>query len=258
MPVPGAVTDPSAVAGEEVRFAGAGGDEIGGYLARPTDDGDRPGVIVIHEAFGLNDHIRDVARRFAAVGHTALAPDLYSREGTPDTGDMRSVFEAMYAQPDERIVGDLEGAARTLGERDDATGAVGCVGFCSGGRQTLLFACNTERLSAAIDCWGGFTLRASADEETTPLRPVTVGDQLARLSCPALIVVGADDQNPTPQDGERLVELARAAGRDARLTVYEDAGHAFFADYRPNYREAPAHRLWDEMTAFFAQRLAAR
>ena len=257
MAVPGAVLDTEAVLGEDVRFAGADGDEIRGYLARPAQAGEHPGLIVIHEAFGLNDHIRDVARRFANIGYTALAPDLYSREGGVDAADREAVFAAMYAQHDERVIGDLEGAAHELLRRDDTTGAVGCIGFCSGGRQTLLFACNTDKLSAAVDCWGGFTLRASADAQTTPQRPVTVIDQLDRLSCPTLVVVGAEDGNPSPHDAERLAERARAAGVDLRVSVYEDAGHAFFADYRPTYREPAAHRLWDEITAFLGRHLRA-
>jgi carboxymethylenebutenolidase len=108
----------------------------------------------VHEAFGLNDHIRDIARRFAALGYTAVAPDLYSREGAPADGDMDAVLATMRAMLDERIVGDLVGAAALLREQPNAGVRVGCVGFCSGGRQTLLAACSSTAIDAAVDCWG--------------------------------------------------------------------------------------------------------
>jgi carboxymethylenebutenolidase len=257
MAVPGALADPESVTGEDVSFAGHGGDAIHGYRARPAGAGEQAhgAVIVLHEAMGLNDHIRDVTRRVAGLGYTALAPDLYTREGTPAEGDREALFATMFGQSDAQLVGDLQGAADHLHGLDEVNGKVACIGFCSGGRQTLLFAANTTSLAAAVDCWGGFTLRASADELTTANRPVPPADQLEGLHCPLLVVVGGSDQNPSPQDGETIVARATAAGRDARLSVYEDAGHAFFADYRPNYVEPAAHRLWDELQGFFAQHL---
>lgn len=255
MPVPGALADPSAVRAEQVRFPGAGGDEVDAFLARPVAAGEHPGVVVIHEAMGLNDHIRDVTRRFAGIGYGALAPDLYTREGTPPEGDRERMMAMLFAQPDERVVGDLRGALDYLHALDDTAGGVGCVGFCSGGRQTLLLACNTDRLAAAVDCWGGFARRATPDAETTSERPVPVIDQTERLACPLLLVAGAEDANPSPADVEAIAERARRSGEEVRVSVYDGAGHAFFADYRPTYRERPAHRLWEEMTAFFAEHL---
>ena len=158
--VPGAVEDPSSLETAEVSFTGFDRDELNGYLAVPASDELRPGLIVIHEAFGLNDHICDVARRFAAQGYTVLAPDLYTREGAPGE-DWEQIKAKMQKMPDKRIVGDLEGAAAFLRVRPEATGKVGCIGFCSGGRQTLLFACSSDAPDAAVDCWGGSITRAT-------------------------------------------------------------------------------------------------
>src|SRR5436853_707759 len=160
--VPGAVRDPSRLTTSEVTFAGAGGDQLNGYLAAPDGADMRPGIVVIHEAYGLNDHIRDVARRFAAQGYTVLAPDLYTREGPPGE-TFEEIMGKMQKMPDSRIVGDLDGAAAFLRVRPEASGKVGVIGFCSGGRQTLLFACSSESPDAAVDCWGGSVLRASKD-----------------------------------------------------------------------------------------------
>src|SRR4051794_32014385 len=108
--VPGQVDDLSTLDTAEVALTGAGGGTVGGYPAAPTAGAGDPGLIVIQEAMGLNEHIRDVARRFAALGYTALAPDLYTREGAPPE-DFPKVMAAIQAVPDERAIGDLEGAA---------------------------------------------------------------------------------------------------------------------------------------------------
>ena len=88
--VPGALTDPARVIAEELTFAGAGGDQVNGYLARPADPdpAGHPGMIVIQEAMGVNDHIRDMTNRFANLGYVALAVDLYTREGGPPPMEM--------------------------------------------------------------------------------------------------------------------------------------------------------------------------
>src|SRR5262250_3253284 len=112
--IPGAVTDPSRVRGEAIEFK-SGGDTIKGYFARPSQSGSYPGIVVIHEAFGLVEHIRDIARRFANIGYNAVAPDLYSRKGGPsDPNDINTVFPVMFGKSDAEAVQDLEAAADHL------------------------------------------------------------------------------------------------------------------------------------------------
>src|ERR1700740_152597 len=153
--IPGTVTDPSRVRGDEIEFK-SGSDPIAGYLARTSQPGRNPGIVVIHEAFGLVEHIRDIARRFANIGYDALAPDLYARAGGPsDPNDLATVMPVMFANRDAEAVQDLEAAADHLRALPGATGKVGAIGFCSGGRQTLLFACSSGKLDAAVDCWVG-------------------------------------------------------------------------------------------------------
>jgi carboxymethylenebutenolidase len=229
--VPGAVTDPSALVAEELTYAGVGGTQINGYLARPANADSYPGVIVIHEAHGLNEHIRDVSNRIANLGYVALGVDLYTREGgPPPMGDLPALMQRLFAMQDATVLGDLEGAADHLRARDDVTGKVGCIGFCMGGRYTLLFACASDR----------------------PTPPLELAD---KLSCPLLAAVGAEDQNPSPQLAEQLREHAAASGQEVKVDVYEDAGHAFFADYRPNYRPAAAAKLWGEIVPFLQRNL---
>jgi carboxymethylenebutenolidase len=253
--IPGAVTDPSRVRGENIELK-SGGDTIGGYLARPATPGNYPGIVVIHEAFGLVEHIRDIARRFANIGYNALAPDLYARKGGPaDPNDINTVFPVMFGKPDIEAVQDLEAAADYLRGLPGATGKVGAIGFCSGGRHTLLFACWSSKVDAAVDCWGGFIDRATPDAAHSPARPTPVLNLVSQLHCPLFAVFGEEDQNPNVALAEELKKRAEAAHKEVTTKIYKNAGHAFLADYRPSYREGPAHELWADATAFFARHL---
>ena len=253
--IPGAVTDPSRVHSENIEFK-SGTDTIKGYFACPSQSGRYPGIVVIHEAFGLVEHIRDIARRFANIGYSALAPDLYSRKGGPsDPNDINTVFPVMFGKSDAEAVQDLDAAAEHLRGLSGATGKTGVIGFCSGGRQTLLFACSSSKPDAAVDCWGGFIHRATPDAETTPARPKPILDMVDRLHCPLFAVFGEEDQNPTVAQSEELRSRVRRGGKDVTIKVYKNAGHAFLADYRPSYREGPAAELWRDAVAFFDKHL---
>lgn len=260
--VPGAVGDPTRIGGEELTFPGAGGTAINGYLARPADAASHPGMIVIHEAGGLGEHIRDVCNRLANIGYVTLGVDLYTREGgPPDTNDGQAMMARLFAISDATALGDLEGAADHLRSLDGVTGRIGCIGFCMGGRYTLLLACASDKLNAAVDCWGGFIDRSTPDERATESRPTPPLEMVASgLECPLLAAVGAEDHNPSPELAERLREeaLKSPAGRDnleIKVDVYDGASHAFFADYRPTYRPEPAARLWAEIVPFLSRHL---
>ena len=258
--VPGAVTDPSGLSAEELTFPGAGGTDVNAYLARPSGNGTHPGMIVIHEAGGLNDHIRDVCNRFASIGYVALGVDLYTREGGPPTaGDMPAILERLFSMSDGTILGDLEGAADYMRSREDVSGKLGCIGFCMGGRLTLLFACSSEKLDAAVDCWGGFIDTANGQARTTVLRPRPPLELASQVCCPLYAAVGAEDHNPSPEMGERLREqLAKSPyAQECAVDVYEGAGHAFFVDYRPTYRPEPAAKLWERIAPFLDRHLMA-
>jgi carboxymethylenebutenolidase len=258
--VPGAVSDPSRIRAHALTFTGAGGTRVNGYLATPADDAEalRPAVVVIHEAGGLGDHIKDVANRFANLGYVALGVDLYTREGgPPPMDDLPALMARLFSMSDATALGDLEGAADFLRAREDASGKVGCIGFCMGGRYTLLFASASDRLDAAVDCWGGFIDKATFDERTTRERPTPPLEMATRLSCPLFAAIGAEDQSPSPEVGEQLRERAAVSGREVTVKVYEGAGHAFFADYRPSYRPGPAAELWHDVVPFLERHLGA-
>jgi len=255
MALAGEVTNRDSIEAYDVTFA-SGGSQIRAYMARPKAPGTYPGVIILHEAFGLVEHERDVARRFANAGFIALAPDVYSRIGAPrNASDMAEVRTKMFGLKDDELVRDFEAAADLVRAESQCNGKVGCVGFCVGGRWTLLFACSSGKVDAAIPCWGGFITRATPEAETTPERPRPVISLAPQLHCPLYIVGGEEDQNPAPADLNELRSRAEKSGKPVQLDIFKNAGHAFFADYRPSYREQAAFELWPKMVAFFITHL---
>lgn len=254
--VPGAVTDPTAIEAQEVEFPGAEGTPVQGYLARPAAPGKHPGMIVIQDAGGVSDHIQDVVRRIANLGYVALAPDLYTREGgPPPAGDLQAMMARLFSMSDATVLGDLEGAVDELRSREDVAAKVGCIGFCMGGRCTLLLAGSSDKLDAAVDCWGGFIDKATFEERTTALRPTPPLELAEKVDCPLMAAIGAEDHNPSPETGERLLEALAKTPHETRVDVYEGAGHAFFADYRPSYRPQAAAKLWARIVPFLETHL---
>lgn len=236
-----------------IQYPSQDGTAINAYLSRPAAAGAYPGVIVIMEAFGLVDHIKDIARRFAAEGYVALAPDLYTRQGLPDPTDLQRVIGLMRALPDAQAVADLEGAAAFLKSQPFCSGKIGVIGFCSGGRHTLLFACRTTQIDAAIDCYGGRMIQ----EELTDAQPVSPIDMVADLSCPLLGLFGEEDQNPTVAHVQRLRQELERHDKTFDIKLYPNAGHGFFADYRPSYRPEAAQDAWRRMLEWFGRYLKA-
>jgi carboxymethylenebutenolidase len=204
------------------------------------------------EAFGLNDHIKDVARRFAEAGYLAIAPDMYTREGSPDESNMDSVIQTMFSVPDAQAIADLDGAAACLRSQSDSNGKVGAIGFCSGGRYTLMFGCKGANVNACVDSAGGFIIQ----DEHTEQRPVSPIDMIPTLQCPLLALFGEEDANPSPEHAARLQEELDKHGKTYELVMYRNAGHAFFADYRPSYRAAPAQDMWHRTLQFYGQHLS--
>src|SRR5215469_4338825 len=204
MALAGEVKNPETLETRDITFA-SDGSQMQGYLARPKAPGNYPAVIVLHEAFGLVEHERDVARRFANAGFITLAPNVYSRIGAPKSPpEMAEVMSKMFGLKDSQLVRDFEAAAAFVRAQPGSNGKVGCVGFCVGGRWTLLFACSSDKVNAAVDCWGGFINRATPEAATTPERPTPVIDLVPQLRCPLYVVCGEEDQNPSPAVAEDL------------------------------------------------------
>src|SRR5262249_31072600 len=205
------------------------------------------------EAFGLVEHIKDVARRFAEQGYLAIAPDMYTREGSPDPTVMDQVLQTMFSVPDTQAVADLEGAIAYLKRQADSNGKVGAIGFCSGGRYTLILGCKSTNLDAAVDSAGGFVIQAP-HRPPAPVSPIAVAPT---FYCPLLALFGEEDPTPSPAHAARLQEELDKYGKTYEFRMYRNAGHAFFADYRPSYRAAAAQDMWHRVLVFYEQYLRA-
>ena len=236
-----------------IRFEGAGGDEIEGYLARPDGDARRGGVVVIHHMPGYDRATKEITRRFAALGYDALCPNLYFREAPgADPSDAAATARAAGGVPDERLVGDVGGAAAYLRGLPTSNGKVGVIGYCSGGRQAVLAACNLD-LDAAVDCYGAYV--TGTPPEGFPLPITNLVDQLPNLRCPVLGLFGNEDQHPSPEHVDELEQLLKTHGKQFEIHRYDDTGHGFFAVDRPAYRVAAANDGWERIADFYAANL---
>jgi len=212
--------------------------------AMPSGAQGLPAVIVVQEAFGLNDHIKGVAKRLAAEGYVTLAPDLFYRGGAGRTagyGELPKAIEMMTQLKDADIIEDVSAAVSHLEQEPAAgPGRIGIMGFCMGGRVSYLAACALgDRIRAAVPFYGGGI-------------PVERTDGLA---CPVLALFGEDDPYiPLTQVAHLRAEASRL-GKRVDVVVYPKAPHGFFCDERDSYRPEAAADAWKRARAFLAQHL---
>jgi carboxymethylenebutenolidase len=244
-----------ALTAETITITGHGGDTVEAYLARCLAPEPRGGVVVIHHMPGYDEGTKEFVRTFAAHGYNAICPNLYYREApgaAPD--DAAATVRAAGGVPDERLVGDVDGAARHLRWLPNAYGRVGVIGHCSGGRQAFLAACSLQ-LDAAVDCYGAFVVGEPPEGRGLSARPLL---HLApKLSAPLLGLFGADDRFPAPEETERLSAELDRLGKPHEFHTYEGAGHAFFCVSRPAYRPQAATDGWQRIFDFYGRHLAA-
>lgn len=238
-------TSPTA-AGNEIAAGASGGvtypDGAGGtlmgYLSRPEDTSPRPGVIVIQEWWGLNDHIKDVVQRFAAAGFVALAPDLYHGVVVTEPDEARKQVMALDMQV---AVGEIQQAILFLQKQSFVSGSgVGLVGFCMGGGLVLQTARVEENTGAAVAFYG------------SPL----AAEEAAEVKAPVLGLYGANDQG-IPVESVRAMEQAlNDTGIENEIHIYDTAGHAFFNDTREStYNADAAADAWARVVEWFGKYL---
>lgn len=243
------------VMAQTVHITGHGGDDVEAYFARPMDPGPHGGVVVIHHMPGYDEATKEITRAFAVSGYNAVCPNLYWREApgaSPD--DAAAAARAAGGVPDERLVGDVDGAARYLRSQENANGKVGVIGYCSGGRQSFLAACSLT-LDAAVDCYGAFVVGTPPEGMPSSLQPIL---HLARdLSCPLLGLFGEEDTHPSPEETKELERELDRHGKTYDFQTYSGAGHAFFAVDRPSYRPQAAVDGWQRIRDWFGRYLAS-
>jgi carboxymethylenebutenolidase len=239
---------------ETVTLVGHGGDDIEAYFARPLGVGPFPGIVVIHHMPGYDRATKEMVRTFAVRGYSAICPNLHHRDapGASAADAARASLEA-GGVPDDRCIGDVEGALRFLRTLPSANGRVGVIGHCSGGRQAWVVAASLDP-DAVVDCYGGRV--GAAPQDLTPARPVSPIDLTPDIDCPLLGLFGAEDTNPSPEHVARMGQALRAHGKDFEFHTLPDAGHAFFSVDRPLYRVEAAKEGWRLIWGFLGRHLA--
>jgi carboxymethylenebutenolidase len=246
-------TDTEGLVAGEVKIPVAGG-ELPGYRAMPAAGKAFPVVLVVQEIFGVHEHIRDVCRRFAKLGHLAVAPELFARQGDvakiAEVSDI--VAKVVSKVPDAQVMSDLDATVAWAAKTGNGnTDKLGITGFCWGGRIVWLYAAHSPTLKAGVAWYGRLV------GPTTDLQPKNPIDVVPALKAPVLGLYGGADQGIPTETVEQMRAALTAAGKPSEIVVYPDAPHGFFADYRPSYRPEPAKDGWKRLLEWFRKHGAA-
>ncbi len=229
-----------------------------GFLAHP-DEGSHPGVVLIHDVWGLYDHYRDLTRRLAAEGFAVLALELYRRERELEIEDPGRFMRNLS---DPLVLGDVQAGVDHLRAHPASAGRkVGVAGFCMGGMYALLAGCGLRDVAAVVPYYGLLSHRhgilhseQGLDSERKPREPL---EAIADLRCPVLAFYGDADEFVPASDVEQLRERLEKTGQSCEVKVYAGAGHAFMNESRPQaHRPEAARDAWQRMVLFFREHLA--
>lgn len=229
----------------------SGNRQIPAYRAMPAGKTGLATVLVVQEIFGVHEHIKDVTRRLAKQGYLAVAPELYVRQGDPSKySDVAALISDIVAKvPDAQVMSDLDATAQWATENGGG-GKLGITGFCWGGRIVHMYAAHNPKLAAGV-AWYGPTARVYCPGDETPLQ---VAD---RIKAPMLGLYGGADSGIPNDTVEQMGAALKAAGNSrSEMVIFPDMPHAFFADYRPNYRQQAAEDGWKRLTAWFKKYLS--
>ncbi len=239
---------------ETITLHGYQGNMINAYYARPLGAGRFPGLVLVHHMPGWDEWYRETALKFALHGYATLCPNLYFRAGHGTPEDVSAKVRGQGGVPDDQVVGDIEGAMLVLRSLPNLNGKVGLFGTCSGGRHAYLSACLIKGFDALVDCWGGRVVMAK--EELSPNQPKAPLDYTASLSCPILGLFGDEDRSPTPEQVNLHEQELRKLGKVYEFHRYPNAGHGFFYNHRPSYRQEQAADGWSKVWAFLEKNLS--
>jgi carboxymethylenebutenolidase len=214
---------------------------INAYVAEPAGAQPRPAVIVVQEWWGLNENIRDIARRFAAQGYVAIAPDLYSRQGHKVASDPNTAAQLMGGLQKPDGVADLKTTIGWIREQPRTRAAkIGVTGYCMGGSYAMLLPCESKEVAAAAPFYGEIPPDAA----------------LAHLGCPVFYAYGENDGWIQRTDVERLAAYLKQSGKPGEVKIYRGCAHGFFNDTRKDVYSAEAARdAWEHTLKLFASSL---
>jgi len=213
------------------------------YLVGAKGNAKRPAIIVVQEWWGLNDHMKDIATRYAKEGYIAIVPDLYSRLENKVTTSPDEAGKLMGMLKQEDGLKDLQATiayVKTVPEVDAAR--IGVTGFCMGGSYALMLPCVNSSIKAAVPFYG------QVPNPDTPLQ---------KLACPVLYIYGEDDGWITKADVQRLANALKKYDKAGEIKTYPGAPHAFFNNTRQDvYKQVEAKDAWARTLAFFKKHLA--
>lgn len=228
-----------------------GGEKMPCHLARPASGGPYPGLIVVMEAFGLNNNIKNITERFAAEGFVALSPNLFFRH--PDNvapySDLPKALRLMGSLDDDQVVADMTAAINHLKTMKEVKPKFATVGFCMGGRISFLTACRNNDVKATAPYYGGGMVSAPKPGAKAPI------DHVGNLQASVLAFFGGKDAFIPLSDVDKFRDALNKAGKQAEIVLYPDADHGFMCEERPSFHSTHSKEAWAKTIAFFKQHL---
>jgi len=239
-------TDTQGLVAGEIKVKVADG-EMAAYRAQPATGSNFPVVLVVSEIFGVHEYIADTCRRLAKLGYQAIAPELFARQGDPrKLSNIQEILTGIVAKvPDAQVMSDLDACVAWAKVSGGDTARLGITGFCWGGRIAWLYAAHNPQLKAGVAWYGRLVGQASV---LTPKQPAELA---GNLKAPVLGLYGGADQGIPLDTVWDMQDKLKAVGGKSTIHVYDDAPHAFHADYRPSYRKDYAEDGWKRMREWF-------
>lgn len=228
---------------ERVEIPVADGTTMSGHLVLPEGNERRPGILILQEIFGVNDHIKSVAERYAREGYVTFAPDLFHRQVPDYIGsydDIMASIQLAMKYGAAQSEADVRAAADYLRNHPAVNGRLGCLGFCMGGR--LSFVTNgVVKLDAAISFYGNIAPDKLSYAET--------------LSGPMMLIWAGKDAHIPRASQVETVETLRKLGKPYINVEFSEQNHGFFCDARSDYDAGAARQAWALTTAFLEENL---
>ncbi|WP_028994090.1 dienelactone hydrolase family protein [Azonexus hydrophilus] len=244
-------TDAAGLIEGEVKVPVHDGEMVA-YRAAPAGLAKPPVVLLISEIFGVHEYIRDTARRLAKLGYFVIAPELFARQGDPrKIESVAEIIEKISGRtPDALVMKDLDASVAWAAKQGADTARLAITGFCWGGRITWLYSAHNPGVKAGVAWYGRLV---GTVNEFTPRHPT---DLVGELKAPVLGLYGGVDTGipiETVDAMEAALKNGSPAAKASEIVLYDNAPHAFHADYRPSYRKEEAEDGWRRMLAWFRQ-----
>jgi carboxymethylenebutenolidase len=239
-------TDTQGLTAGEIKVKTADGEMVA-YRAQPASGSNFPVILVVSEIFGVHEYIADTCRRLAKLGYQAIAPELFARHGDPrKLTNIQEILSTIVAKvSDAQVMSDLDACVAWAKVSGGDTARLGITGFCWGGRIVWLYAAHNPQVKAGVAWYGRLVGQAS---DLTPKHPAEL---VGSFKASVLGLYGGADQGIPLDTVWDMQDKLKAAGGKSMIHVYDDAPHAFHADYRPSYRKDHAEDGWKRMREWF-------